>query len=152
MFWTWAKVHRHHLSLGAIHLLTHLLKGLEDAFDGKNRRNPRHFIVDTEYFKEKSPKVKVPDSQSSGENMADDHNGAIQLPTRTGGRTPVSETEDSIEENDVMLMEKDQELFFYDDTSTSTTQLARIPTCAIFHKLTSGRGVPHSFYGAFLLD
>ena len=23
--------------------------------------------------------------------------------------------------------------------------LARIPTCAIFHKLTTGRGVPHSF-------
>lgn len=23
--------------------------------------------------------------------------------------------------------------------------LARIPTCAIFHKLTTGRGVPHAF-------
>ena len=26
--------------------------------------------------------------------------------------------------------------------------LARIPTCAVFHKLTVGRGVPHSFVGA----
>ena len=26
-------------------------------------------------------------------------------------------------------------------------ELARIPTCAVFHKLTPGQGVPHSFVG-----
>jgi len=26
-------------------------------------------------------------------------------------------------------------------------RLPRLPTCAVFHKLTSGRGVPHTFYG-----
>lgn len=26
-------------------------------------------------------------------------------------------------------------------------ELARIPTCAVFHKLTPGKGVPHSFIG-----
>ena len=30
--------------------------------------------------------------------------------------------------------------------------LARIPTCAVFHKLTHGRGVPHSFISAYILD
>lgn len=27
--------------------------------------------------------------------------------------------------------------------------LARIPTCAVFHKLTAGRGVPHSFVSEY---
>ena len=27
--------------------------------------------------------------------------------------------------------------------------LARIPTCALFHKLTPGQGVPHSFVGEY---
>lgn len=27
--------------------------------------------------------------------------------------------------------------------------LARIPTCAVFHKLTHGRGVPHSFVSEY---
>lgn len=27
--------------------------------------------------------------------------------------------------------------------------LARIPTCAVFHKLTPGQGVPHSFVGEY---
>lgn len=31
--------------------------------------------------------------------------------------------------------------------SSGLLQLARLPTCAIFHRLTSGKGVPHSFAG-----
>lgn len=30
--------------------------------------------------------------------------------------------------------------------------LARIPTCAVFHKFTTGRGVPHSFVSAYLFS
>lgn len=30
--------------------------------------------------------------------------------------------------------------------------LARIPTCAIFHKLTTGRGVPHAFTSALMFS
>lgn len=28
-------------------------------------------------------------------------------------------------------------------------EIQRIPTCAIFHKLASGKGVPHTFVGKF---
>lgn len=34
-----------------------------------------------------------------------------------------------------------------EDPSEGRRPLARLPTCAVFHKLTAGRGVPHTFYG-----
>lgn len=32
-------------------------------------------------------------------------------------------------------------------TGRGLTELVRIPTCAIFHKIASGQGVPHTFTG-----
>lgn len=34
-----------------------------------------------------------------------------------------------------------------EDDAHPRLPLARLPTCAVFHKLTAGRGVPHTFYG-----
>lgn len=35
--------------------------------------------------------------------------------------------------------------------SSNLLQLARLPTCAVFHRLTAGKGVPHSFAGTPLI-
>lgn len=35
------------------------------------------------------------------------------------------------------------------DDRSGLKVMARIPTCAIFHKLTTGRGVPHTFISEF---
>lgn len=37
-------------------------------------------------------------------------------------------------------------LTFIDDVSHTELELARTPTCAIFHKSSSGNGIPHAFY------
>lgn len=37
-------------------------------------------------------------------------------------------------------------LIFLDDLTHTELELTRIPTCAIFHKLSPGTGVPHAFY------
>lgn len=34
-----------------------------------------------------------------------------------------------------------------EDDAHPRLPLVRLPTCAVFHKLTAGRGVPHTFYG-----
>ncbi len=33
------------------------------------------------------------------------------------------------------------------DNANSTLELARLPTCAVFHRMTTGKGIPHSFTG-----
>ena len=34
-----------------------------------------------------------------------------------------------------------------DEKSADRTDLQRIPSCAVFHKIASGQGVPHTFIG-----
>ncbi|KAF9525089.1 potassium transporter [Crepidotus variabilis] len=94
-------------------------RGLEDTFEGKKRMNLRYFI-----------------GQSS--------------------RTPsinFSDGEDSIDVDPqpycfMKLGGPDSEKHRIDSQSLQVeTELQRIPTCAVFHKTTSGRGVPHSFVG-----
>ncbi|KIY68292.1 potassium transporter [Cylindrobasidium torrendii FP15055 ss-10] len=115
-FWTWAK-------------------GLEDAFDGKNRRNLRDFIQRDEKssvtFHLESPINEMPSIEFESESEEDTN-------TDFGSR------------------------YFYVSQTTSTSlsqkegvegkvvqrkELSRISSCAIFHKLTEGSGVPHSFIG-----
>jgi KUP system potassium uptake protein len=101
-------------------------KRLEDRFDGTNRRNLRHFII----------------SGEKGEEVA--------LPL--GAPQPIISDAD-----DVTEAESVQQSYYYYARDRTTAdpverdedrrELVRIPTCAVFHKFASGKGVPHSFVG-----
>ena len=128
IFWTWAK-------------------GLEDEFDGSNRRNLRHFISTEVQISEKP--TRAPSVRSSDD--AEEENAFSE--TNVG--TPDNQFKEEVS------------LFLHRDTPAGLTQrittgitiedkkvqkeekmaLARLPTCAIFHKLSSGKGAPHTFYG-----
>lgn len=111
------------------------LQGLEDTFDGANRRNLRHFIV----------------------AKGGDEDVTYRLP---GGE--VIEAAGPIEEGGPNVHYVDQvESYYYmapkidpsisdekaDYVDEEKKDLVRISTCAIFHKLSAGMGVPHSFVG-----
>jgi KUP system potassium uptake protein len=111
-FWTWAK-------------------GLEDEFDGANRRNLRHFIMlHSVGSEDKIPPVFVsPYSQISTENQEItfvDEQAAM-------------EDEPENEERGLYLLADSKE----------KRLLPRVETTAVFHKLSAGRGVPHAFYGEY---
>ncbi|KAF9029604.1 potassium transporter [Hymenopellis radicata] len=65
-------------------------------------------------------------------------------------------TDESLDLNDSAGSD-DLSTYYYVDSSSSKAsklggvpekkELARIPTCAVFHKITEGSGVPHSFMG-----
>lgn len=40
--------------------------------------------------------------------------------------------------------------YYYLTADNQKHELTRIPTCAIFHKISQGKGVPHTFIGKFL--
>ncbi|CAE6398379.1 unnamed protein product [Rhizoctonia solani] len=111
-FWTWAK-------------------GLEDEFDGANRRNLRHFIMlDSVGSDEKVSSAVVP---------AHSH-----ISTMNQEITFVDEqlaTEEELENEKLGL-------YLLAD-SKERRLLPRVETAAVFHKLSAGKGVPHAFY-AFL--
>ncbi|GJE91288.1 potassium transporter [Phanerochaete sordida] len=115
MFWTWAK-------------------RLEDKFDGSTRENLRHIILcrDEDVIDEKASTASEEQTvfESSGKRVviADDvpHDNIPRfILTRQ-----YSHASDACNGLQRAMIKK---------------PLARIPTCAIFHKLTTGRGVPHSF-------
>ncbi|KAJ4482322.1 potassium transporter [Lentinula aciculospora] len=103
VFWTWSK-------------------GLEDAFDGANRQNLRHFI----WREDKIPLVKAENGQEIVEEVKQEEevNEPIYyyVPTQS-------------------FSSKDEGL------EIEKRELTRIPTMAVFHKFTLGRGVPHTFVG-----
>jgi len=108
-FWTWAK-------------------GLEDKFDGTNRRNLRHFIM-----------------------TQDDGQLTLPLQSIEESLTNVKEVDqDSVKDQTYYYLPHD----FVDNGSSELgrekeerRELVRIATCAVFYKLASGKGVPHSFIG-----
>jgi KUP system potassium uptake protein len=133
IFWTWAK-------------------GLEDAFDGSNRRNLRQFIsTEIQDSEKKNPTCAASPSIRSGDDAARDEAGVSEMNVVT--------LEDQLKE--------EVSLFLHRDTPTSLTRrtsaglavdekkgekeeklvLVRLPTCAIFHKSSAGKGAPHTFYG-----
>ncbi|KAG8949506.1 hypothetical protein FRC00_008099, partial [Tulasnella sp. 408] len=124
-FWTWGK-------------------GLEDHFDGMNRKNLRHFIVvdDTDSSREKKMRKRITSTQASSKPAT---------LTYVAGDTIKSQGEDDeVEEDDdtETSIKAHHTLYLVpEEPSQPRRQLARLPTCAVFHKLTSGRGVPHTFYG-----
>ncbi|RDB17948.1 High affinity potassium transporter [Hypsizygus marmoreus] len=91
-------------------------KGLEDKFDGMNRKNLRHFI------QQDDGGVTFDDSESM--NDAD------------------------------QLTDRDLSYYYMPDFDVKPgselakrRKLQRIPTCAVFHKIAEGKGVPHTFIG-----
>ena len=128
VFWTWAKE-------------------LEDEFDGSNRRNLRHFIsTEVRLISEKPTRAASPSLQIG--DGAGDEAGVSEM--------NVVNMEDQLKE--------EVSLFLHRDTPTSLSQraspldgkkspkeekmaLVRLPTCAVFHKTSAGKGAPHTFYG-----
>lgn len=97
-------------------------KDLEDAFDGKTRMNLRHFIGQSQ---------DVSDIDGDDDR---DHDLHYFL---KNDKTAV-EKEGLVDGNSVAV-----------DLGGDKKKLQRIPTCAIFHKIASGKGVPHTFIGTF---
>lgn len=118
VFWTWAK-------------------GLEDAFDGANRKSIRRFIM-TKGDNEESNIVQTPRQDTIVELAGD---GSITEETgeeeKMTGRTTYY-LAPNIEGGNH---------HHHEAQAMDSLRLARIPTCAVFHKLTGGKGVPHSFVG-----
>ncbi|THV03032.1 potassium transporter [Dendrothele bispora CBS 962.96] len=98
-------------------------RGLEDTFDGANRQNLRHFL-----FRD----VK-----------------STSLSLRPGVEEVEEEQAESDDENElesatyyISTLARDGS-----DEKNDRQEIIRIPTMAVFHKLSSGRGVPHTFVG-----
>ncbi|KAK7685797.1 hypothetical protein QCA50_011143 [Cerrena zonata] len=112
VFWTWAK-------------------GLEDRFDGHNRRNLRDIII----RKEENDVVLRVQSRDS-EHIIDEQ--------EENDHTQKLEKYYVLDHNDTKAGFE-----LSPDDKSGLKVMARIPTCAIFHKLTTGRGVPHTFISFF---
>ena len=110
---------------------------MEDAFDGSTRRNLRHLIV----TRDEEPELQIGlDAEKKGDDSTVD----------------ASSVNASIEDDGASISQRSVQYYVMDesdslgDVKANTANphpkpLARIPTCAIFHKLTTGRGVPHAF-------
>ncbi|KZT56800.1 potassium transporter [Calocera cornea HHB12733] len=122
MFWTWAK-------------------GLEDKFDGVNRHNLRHFIVNGA---NKPHGNVVGGDLKSGKTSAHNYSTMATLTQGSGGEENSTE-EDAISKDDTTP----DALYLVSEDKTFVRELKRVPIMAIFHKVAGGKGVPHSFY-AFL--
>jgi len=129
IFWTWAK-------------------GLEDEFDGSNRRNLRHFISTEVQISEKPTRAASP-SVRSGDEVKDEA-GISEMNVAT--------LDDQFKEEVSLFLHRDAPSSLaqritgitIDDKKAQKEEkmvLARLPTCAIFHKLSAGKGAPHTFYG-----
>lgn len=93
-FWTWSR-------------------GLEDAFDGTNRRNLRHFLT-----------LEI-------------HNNHHPILTSSSPTTIVKQSDQEDATADAFSLPEKYDLYLQtaDDSKMSLT---RIPTCAIFHKMSAG--------------
>ena len=128
IFWTWAK-------------------GLEDEFDGSNRRNLRHFIsTEVQQISEKPTRAASPYLRSG--NGVESEAGPSEV--------DVINLEDQIKEEVSLFLHRDTPTSLSQRTSTFEEKksqkeekmaLVRLPTCAIFHKTSAGKGAPHTFYG-----
>lgn len=136
---------------------------LETQYDGNTRRNLRHIIFHKDEYSEPQLQVgnvsnnRLDDSEESfAEAEAENPSPQTQLdlltvPTYAASNTSHSQyshtptyyiTEESSTPHEKSRVEPD-------DTNSDSMPLARIPTCAIFHKSSEGRGVPHSFVSKY---
>ncbi|KAG8832168.1 hypothetical protein FRC17_001875, partial [Serendipita sp. 399] len=112
VFWTWAQ-------------------GLEDHFDGANRRNLRHFIS-------KEVIETVSHSPITRRNRTLPYNADLDV-------TVHEVQEEEVKSGMIPHIQEDTKLYL--DIGDEKVPLSRMSTMAIFHKLSSGKGVPHTFYG-----
>ncbi|KAG5646513.1 hypothetical protein DXG03_003280 [Asterophora parasitica] len=119
LLWTWAK-------------------SLEDAFDASNRKNLRHFIQQdftgkgaTYHLKDKTLDVPLPTS-----DIIKDTASAISRQSE-----PELESDPTYYYTSVFGEKSDSGEML----ELERRRLQRIPTCAIFHKIAEGKGVPHTF-------
>ncbi|KAF9013196.1 potassium transporter [Cyathus striatus] len=119
------------LLIGCVLMLVMLLwtwgKRLEDRFDGANRKNLRHFIQQSE----KPGGLTLHDSDDDGITTEDHDTDASEYPMfyylAPNSRSASPDAGEKVVEE--------------------RKELQRIPTCAVFHKIAQGRGVPHTFVG-----
>ncbi|KAF8882060.1 potassium transporter, partial [Gymnopilus junonius] len=98
-------------------------KSLEDTFDRKNRMNLKHFIHQTPKIREEQPPDNGHDPDD--DQTADEHDELSYY------FYEVSSTRGSVK--------------FADEKPGEKRELQRIPSAAVFHKITTGKGVPHTF-------
>ncbi|KAF5389290.1 hypothetical protein D9757_003396 [Collybiopsis confluens] len=98
-------------------------KGLEEVFDGANRQNLRHFI----WREDQVMPNKEADEAEGLEGREDKDEG----------------------DNDPIYFYLPTQTFSGEDEGVSVgkRELTRIPSMAVFHKITAGPGVPHTFVG-----
>lgn len=113
------------LMLGVIALSIMLVwtwgKRLEDSFDRENRLSLRRFIVP--FYTPEDQKRHASKPEEIVESADDDDTPEAHAPS---GLYYVAHDRDGRDE---------------------VKELTRIPSCAVFHKVTSGKGVPHTFVG-----
>ncbi|KAF8627713.1 hypothetical protein AX15_004284 [Amanita polypyramis BW_CC] len=111
-------------------------KSLEDNFDRANRKNLRHFIQENHTTVSLSI-IHMQKEIEAGEADVENREGVvIDEDTETVNRVRALSYVSRMTSNDggnAILEER--------------KELQRISTCAIFHKLTRGSGVPHTFVG-----
>lgn len=106
-------------------------KGLEDNFDRENRKNLRLFI-ETEDDKADEAYALPSADTDSDEALGDEaeKSGETALHRRHYYLYPERQSMDA------------------ETPAPKRRELVRINSCAIFHKRTHGKGVPHAFVGA----
>ena len=106
-----------------------VLQGLEDAFDGANRRDIHRLFLRKDGKDDRSRVSAVDDDVL--EEVA------------------YTQEEDDIAREKYFIRHDDDGLalpaFAGGGNMPPQVELARLPICAVFHRLTTGRGVPHSF-------
>ncbi|KAH9480360.1 High affinity potassium transporter [Psilocybe cubensis] len=106
-------------------------KSHEDNFDGKNRMNLRHFIHQT----------------SKNGHSLDDDSGSEDMSYYFLGKELPSDDAKFADEKHVDIHELQRGDGKIDEKHSEKKELQRIPSCAVFHKIASGPGVPHTFIG-----
>ncbi|KAG8800880.1 hypothetical protein FRC19_008514 [Serendipita sp. 401] len=119
VFWTWAQ-------------------GLEDQFDGTNRHDLHH-IISEELIQTMSYSPAIHFNPRLCRNSDADVT-KLELPHLAD----VVDDDGSSKSEVIPYIQ--EELKLYLDTGDEKIPLSRMSTMAIFHKISSGKGVPHAFY------
>lgn len=113
------------------------IQRLEDRFDGSTRENLRHIIL----CKDDDDSLNEKTTESSEEQTMHELQPRVVIAEPSKGNIPKYIL--SRQNSGASDLEHRKAL-------TVKKPLVRIPTCAIFHKMTTGRGVPHSFACEFV--
>ncbi|KAF8318168.1 potassium transporter [Clavulina sp. PMI_390] len=116
-FWTWAR-------------------GLEDDFDRRNRRDPHSFLLSSSSSRLVS---SISEDKLDGAYIVKSSD-----PTVTSGQVIEAQSFYSAPSKRSSVAER---LALVDSDGNAGAEVYRLPTAALFYKLTPSPGVPHAFYG-----